>query len=247
MYYTEKMSFMKRIIFISIMVLLSVNVFAQTVFLTFTGRDSYGQHVPLDSVLIRNLTRGWQQSFFWPDSSFFIMQVGTGIDDYYEANISPMFQLSQNSPNPFNGTTSVQLTIVEPGAVTVEITDISGRIVELKRYPSLQPGVHKLRISLSSPGVYFLTARIDGHTSSVKMINQGVGSADMIDYQGMVNESGNSSDLKSASKSINSYPFQLGDEMEYVGFSKMVVILMELLLLYNIFGKQVRVHLGRIN
>ena len=95
-------------------------------------------------------------------------------------------QLSQNTPNPFNGTTEVYLTTAEAGTVTVEIADINGRMVVGTNNYSPQPGVHQFRIALATPGTYVLTARQNGQTSSIKMICNGGGNGNSIDYIGTV-------------------------------------------------------------
>ena len=95
-------------------------------------------------------------------------------------------QLSQNTPNPFNSTTDVYLTTTEAGTVTVEIADINGRMVETWCTASLQYGVHQFRITLATPGTYVTTARQNGQTSSIKMICNGSGNGNSIDYIGTV-------------------------------------------------------------
>jgi len=95
-------------------------------------------------------------------------------------------QLSQNTPNPFNGTTDVYLTTTEAGTVTMEIADINGRMVVGANNYSPQPGVHQFRITLATPSTYVLTARQNGQTSSIKMICNGGGNSNSIDYIGTV-------------------------------------------------------------
>ena len=53
----------KTFTFLTIM-LLFVVVSAQTVSVTFTGRDASNQYIPLNRVVVSNLTRGWQETLF---------------------------------------------------------------------------------------------------------------------------------------------------------------------------------------
>lgn len=129
---------------------------AQPVTLTFTGRDASNQYIPLTRVVVSNLTKDWQETLLWPDTV--LVMSGTGIGNV-ETMYTSSLRLSQNNPNPFDGTTFVNLQVAEPGNVAIEITDITGRIVETMCTSSLQPGIHEMRITLSSPGLYFLTAR----------------------------------------------------------------------------------------
>jgi hypothetical protein len=67
--------------------------------------------------------------------------------------------LSQNFPNPFSRTTSVSYELVNGAAVSLLLTDLTGRIV-LERNEGFQPtGKHNLTLDASNlqPGVYFYT------------------------------------------------------------------------------------------
>lgn len=97
-------------------------------------------------------------------------------------------QLSQNTPNPFNGTTNVYLTITKAGTVSVEIADINGRMIETMCTSSLQQGVHQFLVTLSTPGTYVMTTRQNGQTSSIKMVCNGKGNGNSITYCGGVAE-----------------------------------------------------------
>ena len=124
---------MKKIFTFIGMVFLFAVVSAQTVTLTFTGRDASNQHVPLNRVVVSNLTRGWQETLLWPDTVL-EMTDHTGIaETFHETSL----RLSQNNPNPFDGTTFVNLNVTEPGDVSLVITDITGRIVGANNYSPL--------------------------------------------------------------------------------------------------------------
>ena len=211
---------LKRTFTLLAIVLLFVAASAQTVTLTFTGRDANSQRVQLDSVVINNQTKGWGETLVWPDT-ILTMQNGTGID---ETVINDGFGLSQNNPNPFNGTTAVKLMVADAGAVTLEIADVYGRMVETWCTASLQPGINQFRVTLSATGTYILTARQNGKTSSVKMVCNGTGDGNRIEYAGIVETMCTSSlpisaTPKKHTRGLTGNPFDLGDEMEYVGFA----------------------------
>jgi uncharacterized protein (TIGR02145 family) len=192
---------------------------AQPVTLTFTGRDANSRYLPLTRVIVSNLTKGWQETLLWPDTV--LVMSGTGIGDF-ETFQETSLRLSQNNPNPFDGTTFVNMHVAEPGDVAVEITDIAGRIVGANNYSPLQPGIYEILITLSSPGLYFLTARQDGCTASVKMVNRGNGGGNAITFTNTVGAN-NYSPLqpqpKNAHRGVMDNPFDHGDQMEYVGFA----------------------------
>ena len=95
-------------------------------------------------------------------------------------------QLSQNTPNPFNGTTDVYLTVAEAGTASVEIADINGRTVVGANHYSPLPGVHQFRVTIATPGTYVMTVRQNGQTSSIKMICNGGGNGNRVEYCGGV-------------------------------------------------------------
>ena len=192
-----------------ILTVASLGLAAQTVTLTFTAKDAVNHYVQLNKVVITNLTKSWQETIWWPDTVL-QMQNGTGIDDHVGNNC---FTLSQNNPNPFSGSTDATLTVVENGSVNMEISDVNGRIVETQNFASLPSGTHQFSITLAVAGTYVLTARQNGETSSIKMICNGGGGANTIDYLGEVQT------LTYVLKSSTNNPFNFGDIMEYVGYA----------------------------
>lgn len=190
---------------------------AQTVTLTFTAKDAANHYVQLDRINITNLTKNWQETIYWPDTVL-IMQNGTGVNEYIQ---NGGFVLSQNNPNPFHGTTTVNLSIPEPVDVSVEITDVTGRLVEMWNTAYLQQGIHQFRVTLSAVGVYVLTARFHGEASSVKMVNLDNGGSDVIEYAGFEKTMGSTShsSAKLSNKGATTNAFEYGDLMEYVGYA----------------------------
>ena len=208
---------MKKIVSFSALLVLCISVFAQSVTLTFTGKDANNYRVQLNRVTITNQTKGWTETIYWPDTTL-TMQNGTGIDDY--AN-NGGFGLSQNNPNPFNGTTDVLLTVVNAGSATLEIMDVNGRMVVETTYAlSLPFAQHQFRIHLSTAGTYVMTARQNGKTSSIKMVNNGGGNDNRVEYVGIVETMCTSSlQPKSGIRGNTNNPFNYGDQMKYVGYA----------------------------
>ena len=206
-------------------ILLPISMMAQPVTLVFTGRDVDDNYVQLDHVEISNMTKFWQETIYWPDT---VLTMRGGDDDigiHDEETVEPsLLRLSQNNPNPFNGVTDVMLTVMDAGAVVLEITDMNGRVVVTAHSPSLQCGAHQFRISLSDAGTYVMTARQNGRFSSIKMVNNGIGSGNRIEYVGVASvETKTASSIQMQSKSgtrlVTNRPFDFGDMMEYVGIA----------------------------
>ncbi|MBR4535393.1 MAG: T9SS type A sorting domain-containing protein [Bacteroidales bacterium] len=174
---------------------------------------------------ITNLTKGWQETIYWPDTTL-TMQNGTGIADV-EIHGRVSLQMSQNNPNPFTGTTEVNLMVANEGTVALDIADINGRIVVVNDY-ALQAGSHQFRITLATAGTYVMTTRQSGQTSSIKMVCNGGGNGNRIEYTGTVLANDYSPQpVKSSFRVSTTNPFTFGDQMEYVGFASINCIAAE--------------------
>jgi len=212
---------MKKLLSFLAVVLISTAAFAQSVTLTFTAKDAANHYVQLNRVVITNLTKGWQETIYWPDTTL-TMQNVSGISDIVGANNHSPLRLSQNNPNPFTGTTEVSLMVANEGTVTMDIADINGRIVVANDY-TLQSGSHQFRITLATAGTYVMTARQNGQTSSIKMVCNGGTDANKMEYIGTVETHGRASlqspKSQNTPKYTTTHPFTFGDQMEYVGYA----------------------------
>ena len=95
--------------------------------------------------------------------------------------------LSQNHPNPFDGTTTVYLAVAEPGQATLVIADVFGAC-QTQWSEVLEPGVHKFRIALRTKGNYVLGAHQNGRGASIVLFCNSGDAANRIEYLGWVNE-----------------------------------------------------------
>ena len=189
----------------------------QNVTLTFTAQDANNHYVQLNRIAITNLTKGWQEIIYWPDTTL-TMQNGTGIDDVelaYKGNST--IQLSQNNPNPFSSTTDVNLMLVEEGDVILQISDMYGKIVKKIHKSSLPLGTHQFQVYIATAGTYIMTAQQNGKFSTIKMVCTVGGNKDGISYMGIIGA--NDYSPKSGSRSNTTQPFNFGDMMEYVGYA----------------------------
>ena len=97
------------------------------------------------------------------------------------------FLLSQNNPNPFDGTTDVYLAVLSDAEVTMTVANIHGHI-EAIYTGSFETGVHQFRIFLKAKGTYAMGAHQNGKSSSVVMLCNTGGGSNRIDYVGFVEE-----------------------------------------------------------
>ena len=89
---------------------------AQDVTLTFTGRDENNNYLQLNRVVATNFTKGWQENILWPDTTLMVQNVTANKNNTENCGL----EMSQNYPNPFSGTTEVNLSVEEAGNVTIE-------------------------------------------------------------------------------------------------------------------------------
>lgn len=81
------------------------------------------------------------------------------------------FTVAQNSPNPFNPETSIQFTLDDAAAVSIEIYNAAGQKVDTLLNEQKSAGSHRVVWdgSAFSAGVYFYTVKTDGHSKTMKM------------------------------------------------------------------------------
>ena len=192
-----------RLKLLSILVLLTslCALKAQNTTVRFVGQSQNGFYMQLDSVAIRDNSRQWEMTIYYPDTVMIARL--TGIENQKKQD----FYVSQNNPNPFDGTTEVTISIPYDGNTIIRIYDINGKLIT-QHSQDLNTGTHKFEINLAFPQTYILSASINGKTSSIKMVNTGHGSTNTISYLGTTQQ-----------KIYMNGLFELGDEMVYTGYA----------------------------
>ncbi|MBN3036317.1 MAG: hypothetical protein JW861_12095 [Bacteroidales bacterium] len=187
-------------------------VSGQNIILTFNG-DNNGLPVAMDSIRIRNLSKGVDTMLFYPDNALYLILTGTND----QAMPDNGFRVFQNHPNPMDGESHIDFIIPEKGEVTVGMHDAMGRC--MARYNEcLEPGSHSLCIVPGREQLYLLTLSWSGHTQTIKMLNPGPDDGPCrIDYLG-------STEVIPASKS-GQYGFleqyEPGDHLLYIGYNSL--------------------------
>jgi hypothetical protein len=199
------------------MVMMMTGAFAQkpSMTLTFTADDN-GQHVPLNSILIENLTQGGDTTLYAPDTVLVLNYVlGIGEDETIGANV---FKLFQNYPNPMKGQTTVNLYLPKRENVLITISDMVGRDKYKQEY-LLDYGKHSFTFLPGTENLYFLTARIGTQSQTIKMFNSRSNAQGedycKLEYNGQ--QSG-TEDYKTRNN-INNFVFDLGDQLHYTASS----------------------------
>ena len=201
---------MKKLLLFASMLLISFGLFAQeTVTLTFTAKQQNEAYQKLDSVLVTNVTRGWTEVLYYPDTVLTMNTVG--IPDW--ENERGSVKLYQNVPNPFSGITDFKLVMFNKEKVDLVVFDINGKKVA-EYHNTLPSGEHQFRATMSTPQTYLLSAVTKNGNTSIKMINlSNTGEQARIEY---ISSLPLSVDM---TKKHTNYEFASGDNMQYVGYA----------------------------
>lgn len=81
------------------------------------------------------------------------------------------FAVAQNSPNPFNPTTTINFALAEAGNVSVEVYNVAGQKVDTIVNEFMNAGSQSVVWNASdfSAGVYFYTVKSDDYSKTIKM------------------------------------------------------------------------------
>ena len=211
---------MKTKIFLSILALgLIVSAFGQkpTIELTFTAENN-GQYVPLDSILIENLTLGGDTTLYAPDTVLVLDYVASIGDT--EAIGKNSFSVSQNYPNPFKGKTEVNLYLPEKEHIKITVRDILGR--ELAQYENtLNRGNHSFAFYSGNEKYYLLTVTGKQTSKTIKMLNANNNTSYREKCRIVYNKYEDNVIGYKSQKAITGFVFNLGDELLMVGYSNL--------------------------
>jgi len=198
-----------------------MSAFAQkpTITLTFTA-DSSGQHVTLNSILIENLTQGGDTTLYAPDTVLLLSYIA-GIDEE-ETTGGNIFSISQNYPNPMEGSTTLDLYLPGTEEVMISVSDILGRELIDQEY-RLTRGNHSFTFYAGRESLYFLTARVNQQSRTIKMFNKpslsSLSGNCKLEYGGIL---GTPEGHKAAGV-LNDFVFNLGDQLRYTASSTLGV------------------------
>jgi len=107
---------------------------------------------------------GW----FWVGMDTFKGIITNQVD---VAEAPSAFAVAQNSPNPFNPTTTISFAIPEAGNVSVDVFNVAGQKVETVASEFMSAGSHSVTWDASglSAGVYFYTVKTGSFSKTMKM------------------------------------------------------------------------------
>lgn len=187
-----------------------------TIELTFTA-DNNGQHVPLNSILIENLSQGGDTTLYAPDTVLALDYV-TGMEEIIGFS-GKGFSLSQNYPNPMKGKTTIGLRLPESGNILLTVSDIIGRKVVDQAF-QLEQGIHSFTFYPGGESLYFLTVQAYDQLRTIKMLNDLSGSFSSgilrLEYNGQ--QQAGAGEYKSGN-ALTNFVFDLGDLLKFTSFT----------------------------
>ena len=145
--------------------------------------SNYGSTVPMTfTSTIQNgvLNRCYSTVYFngveiTSDTLTIINSQTTGLKGSLE-NFSPSeYSLMQNYPNPFNPETFIEFSITKPGKITIEIFDVTGRLVRSFGSKEYSRGNYRIRWDgknmdgiQSASGIYFYRLKLADQAAQIK-------------------------------------------------------------------------------
>ena len=192
-----------------------VSAFSQkpTMELAFTAENN-GQYVPLDSILIENITQGGDTTLYAPDTVL-VLDYTTGINEIDLSNNS--FSISQNYPNPFKEKTEINLYLPEKEFIKINVRDILGR--ELAQYENmLNQGNHTFAFYLGNQKYYLLTVTGKQTSKTIKMLNANSNTINGGECKIVYSKYEDNGIGFKSQQAINDFIFSLGDELKYIAY-----------------------------
>ena len=88
-----------------------------------------------------------------------------------EGDTPAEFAVAQNSPNPFNPSTTISFTIAEAGNIDIDVFNVAGQKVDTIASEYMSAGSHSVNWDASgfSAGVYFYTVKSGDFSKTLKM------------------------------------------------------------------------------
>ena len=199
---------MRKSILLIVCLASTIALFAQNYLtLTFTAKLQDNSFISLDSVKVTNITRGWSETLYYPDTTL-QMTNSVGIEE----SESQTFKLYQNIPNPCKGFTSVRLQLPSNETVRLKMYDVNGK--EVASYSEkLESGIHDFSLSVAAAQMYVLNVKTASQTQSLQLVSVESGKGYGIQHTSFV-----PSQQEPNQKAVTSNTFVSNDSMQFIGY-----------------------------
>lgn len=175
-----------------------------TLFFSGIRGDNYYQR--MDYISIKNITRGWHEILYNPDTSFILTPI-TPINGICNVLGNDLITIS---PNPFSDSCRIDLELALSSKVVISVFDYKGSLCN-KYENTLNSGSYTYTFPVETSGVYIINASINDLCYTRKIVNLSSNSNLQISLMSMNNDI--------CPHKQCDYPFELGDVMEYIGYA----------------------------
>lgn len=194
---------MKHLSSLVVVLLFLINsVSSQTITITFEATLNDAP-IPLDSILVMNLTAGGDTTIYFPDHVLVLSTVGIGEADIDRLPIRAL-------PNPFAGVTDVVVD-AQGGELLIMLNDATGRELTSHR-SNVAAGQQRFRVTCERPGVHLLTVVQGGVRRSVRLLAIAGGGVSGVAALGL-------SDISSQKSDRSLFTWTPGDTLRYIGYA----------------------------
>jgi uncharacterized protein (TIGR02145 family) len=185
-----------------------------TIHITFTG-EVIGNHQPLDSVIIENLTQGGDTTLYGTDTVL-VLDHGIGIEDRVP-EVGNQMILHPAYPNPVTHTSTIRLWLPQEGSVNLRLFDLPGReLATFNRF--LGAGEHSFTFTPGRETSYLLVAEASDQRKVQKLISLRPG-----DGNSQISYIGHQASTLGMRKGKSAFLWVPGDDLRFVGFSSLGV------------------------
>jgi uncharacterized protein (TIGR02145 family) len=195
------MKLLRHLLFASISVLPAA--LASQIIITFEA-TLQGGPIPLDSILVENLTASGDTTIYHPDH-ILVLELSTRVKEHM--NDAPPLR---SVPNPFAGSTEIQV-VSTGGELRLVVYDAMGRATTALHMEAAD-GLHRFSYNSGLPGVHIVSVEQNGRRHGLRLVAmEGSGAAD-----GTLSHLGHAGTPRGG-RSL--FTWQPGDELRYVGYA----------------------------
>ena len=198
---------MKKIFSLILVLLASVNMFAQTYTISFAAT---GAATTVDSVKVENLTH--PATTKWHSGDIFQLVLSNGINEASkDANL-------QVYPNPMQGQAEISFYAQQAGIASLSIFDITGKLV-LQSESNLAQGTQRFQLSGLGQGMYVLQMKGEGYFYTGKLLSQNL-NAEKLNMKRIGNEKAEAQTFTPKStKATITMAYTPGDTIRFSGYA----------------------------
>ncbi len=178
----------------------------ESVTLSFSMEQN-GNQLLLDSIFIKNITRSFDTTLYYPDYEL-VLELPSIISDYN----SREFYVFPNYPNPFENETFIEVFLPKTERLKIQIFDNLGRVL-FNYNETHQAGKNIFAFCPGSGQNYIVSFSNGTYEHSVKLMHAGLSSGDCrIEYHGF------NSEMRLKDLKTHSFSFNPGDTFRFSGY-----------------------------